>query len=268
MNRDLVSPARWRVRSAQALEIQRLGSGWWFDNRTRPAGACIFQYVRRGALDLRVGRKRMQVLPGTAALLRFGDDSEYGLGPTATADYAGTYVTLLGAGLPEHWQELITRHGPCVTYGEDVLAAALALIEDADPKRALAPSLLATRIHEFVMRLYDGALAADGGARPVVEQAIDAILASPTHPLSLKEIATRHGLSREHLTRAFVRRVGEPPWTWITRARLAHARGLLAETGLPVAEVARLSGYASARVLARNLAESTGRSPRGLRRGG
>jgi AraC-like DNA-binding protein len=261
MNRDLTIPARWRVRTALAHEVQRRGAGWWWDNRIRPPGACVFQYVREGGLDLRVGRRRLRVPPGSVALLRFGDDSEYGLASDAPADYVGSYVTLLGAGLPEHWQELISRHGPCVLYGPEVLAAALALIEAADPRRAVPPSALATQIHAFVMQLYDGALAADGGARPAVDQAIDAILASPTHPLSLKEIAGRHGISREHLTRAFVRRVGEPPWTWITRARLAHARGLLAETGLPVAEVARLSGYASARVLARNLVEATGRSP-------
>jgi AraC family transcriptional regulator len=79
-------------------------------------------------------------------------------------------------------------------------------------------------------------------------------------------VAAAHGLSREHLARAFRARTGEPPWAFVTRARLERARALLADPALPVAEVARLCGYASARVLARNLVAATGRSPARWRR--
>jgi transcriptional regulator GlxA family with amidase domain len=79
-------------------------------------------------------------------------------------------------------------------------------------------------------------------------------------------VAAQHGLTREHLARAFRQCVGEPAWSFVTRARLARARELLADPSLTVAETARLCGYASARVLARNLVAASGRSPARWRR--
>lgn len=119
-------------------------------------------------------------------------------------------------------------------------------------------------IHAFVMQLYESPQAI--GARPASDRAIAAIRADPCAVRSLKEIAAAHGLSREHLARVFTARVGEAPWAFITRARLARAQALLADPALPVLDVARLCGYASARVLARNLLSATGRSPARWRR--
>ncbi len=263
MNRDASGLVRWRIRTCEAWQAAAAGSAFWFDNRNRPGGAVIFQYTREGALTVRQGGRRQRIGPGCAALMRFGDACDYGLDPGDGEAYACTYLTFQGAGLMAHWAELIGLHGVCVPYGEDVLGAALELCASA---QGCPPALLATRVHAFVMLLYERPASAAGGERPAIDRAIAAIRAEPCAVTSLKQLAAAYGLSREHLARVFRERTGEAPWAIITRARLSRAKTLLADPALSVAEVAKLCGYASARVLARNLVESTGRSPAYWRR--
>ncbi len=219
----------------------------------------IFQYTRAGSLTVRLGGRRLRVPPGSAALLRFGDAVDYGLDPADAAGYACTYLTFQGAGLQAHWRELGDLHGVIVPFGDAVLTAALALVA----ARRESPGRQAVLIHAFVMRLYDGPEPGAGGA---AERANAALRAEPCAVRSLKELAAAHRVSREHLARAFHARTGEAAWAFVTRARLARARELLADPSLTVAEAARLCGYASARVLARNLKTATGRSPESWRR--
>ena len=263
MYRDHPDLVRWRVRSAQAWQEVAPGSAYWHHNRRRAGGAVLFQYTRRGALSVQLGRRRLRIPAGSAALLRFGDASSYGLDPHDRDGYVCSYLSFQGAGLMQHWQELIALHGVCVPYGHEVLSAALALSTATDGG---SPERIAAQVHAFVMLLYERPAAVDGGERPATERAIAAIRADPCAARSLKEVAAAHGLSREHLARVFRQRLGEAPWAFVTRARLARAHALLADPALTVAEVARLCGYTSARVLARNLRAATGRSPADWRR--
>lgn len=259
MDRDAADVVRWRIRSADAWQQVAAGSAFWHDNRRRPGGAVVFQYTRAGALTVRQGGRRLRVPPGSAALLRFGDAVDFGLDPADREDYACTYLTFQGAGLQAHWRELTDLHGTVVAVGEGVLADALVLVAARQEGAARQAAL----IHAFVMRLYDGP---EHGGGQAVERAIAAVRADPCAVRSLKEVAAGHGVSREHLARAFRARTGEAAWAHVTRARLARARELLADPSLTVAEVARLCGYASARVLARNLTAATGRPPASWRR--
>jgi AraC-like DNA-binding protein len=259
MNRDANDAVRWRIRTAEAWQEVSPGSVFWHDNRRRPGGAVVFQYTRAGSLTVRLGGRRLRVPPGSAALLRFGDAVDYGLDPADASGYACTYLTFQGAGLQAHWRELTDLHGVVVPFGETVLNEALALVS----ARREAPDRQAAQIHAFVMRLYGGPEPGDGGA---ADRAIAAVRSDPCSVRSLKEFAAMHGVSREHLARAFHARTGEAAWAFVTRARLARARELLADPSLTVAETARLCGYASARVLARNLKAATGRPPEAWRR--
>ncbi len=268
MEREPPVPARWSIGVWQDRQVVMPGSGYWWDNRVRGDGGCVAQYTRRGQLRLR-HRQQWHLAPaGWMALFRHGDDCEYGVPVEDPETYECSFVVIEGAGVAAHWQELIARHGPVIPYGPEVLEQLVALMALADPRQATPASRMAAAVHGFVLALYDRPRSASGGERPAVDQAIDAILANPTHPWSLKEVAGRHGISREHLARAFHRRVGEAPWAWITARRLERAQRLLTGTTLPMAEVARQCGYASPQVFARNLVAATGRGPRDWRRGG
>ncbi|WP_083802358.1 AraC family transcriptional regulator [Micromonospora sp. ATCC 39149] len=61
--------------------------------------------------------------------------------------------------------------------------------------------------------------------------------------VSVTDVATEVGLSREQLIRSFSRAVGCSPYAWHLQARLAHGRRLLRE-GVPIAHAAASAGFA------------------------
>lgn len=72
-------------------------------------------------------------------------------------------------------------------------------------------------------------------------------------PLSIKALARDAGVSREHLVRAFARRYGSGPSTYLRTVRVARAKHLLAETPLPAKEIALRCGFPSTSALRRAL---------------
>jgi AraC-like DNA-binding protein len=70
-----------------------------------------------------------------------------------------------------------------------------------------------------------------------------------------------------HLTTVVRRRTGRTVQEWITERRMAEARGLLAETDLPVAEVARRVGVCDPGYFSRLFGRAHGSSPREWRGG-
>ncbi|SDL98978.1 DNA-3-methyladenine glycosylase II [Oryzisolibacter propanilivorax] len=61
------------------------------------------------------------------------------------------------------------------------------------------------------------------------------------------QLAARLGVSDRHLRRIFQARLGVSPQRWLTTRRLLAAKQLLADTALPVTEVALASGFGSVR---------------------
>jgi AraC family transcriptional regulator, transcriptional activator of pobA len=85
-------------------------------------------------------------------------------------------------------------------------------------------------------------------------------------PLSLRDVAGEVGMTPGHLTTVVRRRTGRTVVEWITERRMAEARALLAETDLPVAEVARRVGVADPGYFTRLFGRTHGSSPREWRK--
>lgn len=85
-------------------------------------------------------------------------------------------------------------------------------------------------------------------------------------PLSIAALARAAGVSREHLTRAFSAHFGASPREAQIALRLDRAAHLLVRTGLPIAEVARLCGFADQFHFSRRFRAAYGASPRAFRR--
>jgi AraC family transcriptional regulator of adaptative response / DNA-3-methyladenine glycosylase II len=83
----------------------------------------------------------------------------------------------------------------------------------------------------------------------------------------LEALAERVGVGGRHLRRLFERHVGAPPVAVAQAHRLLFARRLIAETALPMAEVALASGFGSVRRFNDLVRRTYGRPPRELRRG-
>jgi transcriptional regulator GlxA family with amidase domain len=124
---------------------------------------------------------------------------------------------------------------------------------------------MAAAVAALVLDLCAIARASAAAAADPVDRAIAEIVAAPWVDWSLKAVADSHGISREHLTRVFTRRLGRPPATWLTETRLERALVLLRETRQEVAAIARACGLGSAHTLARLVRARTGRPPSALR---
>lgn len=81
-------------------------------------------------------------------------------------------------------------------------------------------------------------------------------------PLSLRDVADELGVTPGHLTTVVRRRTGRTVQEWIIERRMAEARGLLAETELSVAEIARRVGISDPGYFSRQFRRTHGASPR------
>jgi AraC family transcriptional regulator of adaptative response / DNA-3-methyladenine glycosylase II len=87
-------------------------------------------------------------------------------------------------------------------------------------------------------------------------------------PPSVELLARRLGVSDRHVRRLFEARFGVSPLQYLQTRRLLTAKQLLADTDLPVTQVALVSGFASLRRFNAAFAQHYGLSPTQLRREG
>jgi AraC family transcriptional regulator of adaptative response / DNA-3-methyladenine glycosylase II len=78
-------------------------------------------------------------------------------------------------------------------------------------------------------------------------------------------LAARLAVTQRHLHRLLVAELGTGPLALARTARLQTARRLLAETAMPITEVAFASGFSSVRQFNASVLESSGRTPSELR---
>lgn len=87
-------------------------------------------------------------------------------------------------------------------------------------------------------------------------------------PPSMEELAARLGVSDRHLRRIFEAELGVSPLQYLQTRRLLTAKQLLADTDLPVTQIALISGYASVRRFNAAFTGHYGLNPTQLRREG
>lgn len=79
--------------------------------------------------------------------------------------------------------------------------------------------------------------------------------------IGLAELATFCGLGTSQFARAFKRSVGEAPYQWLQRRRIARAEDLLVNTRMSLADVALQCGFADQSHLTRTFSRHTGTAP-------
>jgi AraC-like DNA-binding protein len=80
-------------------------------------------------------------------------------------------------------------------------------------------------------------------------------------PLTLDRLAEEAELSKYHFSRVFRQEVGLPPWSFVRRARVDRARGLL-ERGASPAAAAVEAGFCDQSHLTRAMKEIVGKTPK------
>jgi AraC-like DNA-binding protein len=86
--------------------------------------------------------------------------------------------------------------------------------------------------------------------------------------VSLDSVAAAAHVTPAHLVRRFRAELGVTPMAYLWQRRVATGVGLLTNTGLPVGEIARRSGFRSVYHFSRRVKQATGLPPTELRRRG
>lgn len=106
-----------------------------------------------------------------------------------------------------------------------------------------------------------------GGLAPwQVRRSTEHLRENLARDVPLAELAAVANLSPFHFARAFKRSVGAPPHAYQFTLRVERAKSLLADTDLPVTEIASLVGYEAPQTLARAFQRAVGVTPTAYRR--
>jgi AraC-like DNA-binding protein len=222
----------------------------------------VVQQTLGGAGVLEDGDGRRLVPVGWAMLFAHDDGSSYGYPPEATKPYQLRYVTFRPGALEPWWAQVRQEFGPVVRMAEGGVAseALAALTRDWRMRRARDRAHDSERLFGLLLALAREQQSA-AQARDPIEHGQEVIAQGFRGALTLKEVAARCGVSREHFIRGFHARYGETPGGRLRRLRLAHADALLRGTSLPVQEVARACGFAHAITFIRAYRARHGRTP-------
>jgi AraC-like DNA-binding protein len=213
-------------------------------------------------------RGSREVLPGWAALSLTGEHSSYGISAGMQEHFESFWISFSGSGMPEHWNDIRSRFGTVVQLGQRsvVLDHMKALCQRARPRSTAESVQHASQLHSLFRTLYAFLESASTSGKSSIERAVDELANCSDGKLSVKEVAARHGLSREHFTRVFSARQGISPARFLARAKLARATALLLETQLPVVKIAQQCGFGSKQALIRWMKREAGCLPGELRR--
>jgi AraC-like DNA-binding protein len=225
----------------------------------------VIQRTLSGAGFYRDRETDTLVEAGHAMLFRHGEDSTYGYPENATEPYVLEFASLQVD--IDLFDAIRRTGGSCVAL----------------PPRAEATNAFTTLFRHYQMRtfrdrfheslcVYELLIALlrqvsrSDPLRDPVAAARDYILDHYAKPFSQKEVATRVGLSREHLAREFKRRYGVSPGEYCRQLRMKRAQELLRLPFTPIAEIASRCGYTDAGSFARAFRLAEGISPQAYQR--
>ena len=84
--------------------------------------------------------------------------------------------------------------------------------------------------------------------------------------VSIAEIALLCRLSLSHFVRAFSNTLGVTPYAWFMRKRIDHAEALLANSNLPIVQIALECGFSDQAHFTKAFVKATGATPARWRR--
>lgn len=102
-------------------------------------------------------------------------------------------------------------------------------------------------------------------ARDAVHAAIELLERDSTSDVRLDDVAQAAGLSAFHFLRTFKREVGVTPYRFLVQTRIRHAVRLLAETTIPVTDIAFDVGFGDLSNFINSFRREVGLSPRRFR---
>ena len=264
---------------AAAMNQQAVASGeWrgWFRNH-------VLWQVREGSALLRTRTGPMALEPGAVVWFQPGFEYRFDRPIAGRVELYTAHVHLIDTTTGEPHErvpnvaEVMRPEDPHYVAG--VLRRVDALAERTrgqhhrvfrGHRRTRAERLMTELLTELTENHPADASAIDEPADPVdllMLEMGERIALHPEHDHPVEALAEEAALSVAQFAKRFQRVNREKPHYFILRHRIALASQLLTETGLPISEVARRSGYSSIYYFSRHFKQWTGRTPTQFRRG-
>ncbi len=214
-----------------------------------------------GSLDLEIGDRGGRVSGRTGALVPSGERHAFA---AATRNEFLVLDLPLAVVAEADAAEWVDHLGHARFFPVSRAAARLASWFADEVSTAGTPP---TVVAAFVMLLLRAASAPVVRSVPdTVRRALAFIEENGLEDARVSDVARAAGVSAGHLHALFRAHVGRTPRSLIATRRVEEARRLLAETELPIAEVALRCGFADQASLTHAVRRDLGTTPRGLRR--
>lgn len=147
----------------------------------------------------------------------------------------------------------------------------VAAMEQPGAGTGLFVDCIALAFHAHILHTYGnvpvGQVSRRGGLAPwQLRRACEFIEANLDGGPSITEVAGVCGLSTNYFAKAFKQTTGAPPHAWLLMRRVEHAKRLLNETSLELAEIAVACGFVDQSHLSRTFMKREGCSPGKWRR--
>lgn len=241
--------------SAEFREVKRWRGGPEWHPRPHSHPFCELIVVIGGAERAVIGKKAYICETGEVLFYPPGHlHAEWQHGPTLLDFYC---VEFDWPDCPRDFPHVLRdRQGRLMELARWLNADSLPMYEGCDSYRQFATRLLAGELLRLIV----------SPAIEVVDVIRKHVRENLCNPLSLDELALASGLNKFHLVRRFRTATGFTPMEYVRSVRLDTALRLLAETSLPLREIAPQVGFSDEYHLSRLLKARYGRGARELRR--
>ena len=241
----------------------RSSSRYHWECRNRGDNAfVILQWSRRGAGYFEFEGVTLAVPENHAFLALIPESAAYGYPAGGRVPWTFSWLNIYGEFGVSLWRVFREKFGPVVPRASPAGLLLQQLLQRVETRADIDRFQLGELAYAFYLKWWaqlERPRSADGSS---LDHAIRYCREHFLEPVTIKELADRAHLSREHFTREFQSRLGLSPGRFLRRERLRAARALLKNSPLPLDEIARRTGFYSARQLRDAHHKAFGRPPR------
>jgi AraC-like DNA-binding protein len=209
---------------------------------------CLFKYNIAGAGVFRDDAGEHEITPGRGFLCEIRDPATaYYYPPDGRQAWEFVYLCFGGRTATAMVRELVQRYGPVYELPREggIVSRMLAWESHTGTRPSLSPVEGGRLVLELLTGLAESAQRPEPrGPRPLLAIRVQELIRDNLdRNLSVSDLASMAGVSREHLTRVFREQTSLSPYQYLLRQKMLLACRLLKETSLTHKEISGRLGY-------------------------
>ncbi len=214
-----------------------------------------------------------RLIPGTAFITRNNDpDTAYWYPENARRPWVFLWFSFWGETSASMINDISGRYGHVfgIPLEHPVVQRIASYQKYSNSVRSMSPlegaKLVVETLAGLVSHLENRQASSPSGE--MIRSAQEYVMRNLSHDISIREMAVKLGVSREHLSRIFAKHLGFSLHDYITIEKMKFACQLLLETSLPCKEIAGRTGYGNVISFNRAFRSVVRMTPSELRRSG